>query len=163
MTTRLLPRPFLSLIILGLWLVLAPTMSVGNLLLAAFFAVLTPILTASFWPEPVAIRRPLTGLRLFGIFMHDVLIANWIVARLVVGPIERLRPSFVEVPLDMQDSFVATILGSIVSLTPGTVSVDVDRERWVLLVHALDVDDPDELIRTIKRRYEAPLKETFGC
>jgi multicomponent K+:H+ antiporter subunit E len=58
---------------------------------------------------------------------------------------------------------VATILASIITLTPGTVSVDIDQERHMLLVHALDVTDVPAAIDTIKRRYEAPLKEIFGC
>ena len=85
------------------------------------------------------------------------------VARRVVGPVARLKPAFVEMPLDLRDPFVATLLGSIVSLTPGTVSITVDQERWVLCLHALDVPDPDALIRQIKHRYEAPLMEIFAC
>jgi multicomponent K+:H+ antiporter subunit E len=50
-----------------------------------------------------------------------------------------------------------------VSLTPGTVSIDIDRATRMLRVHALNVADEAELIATIKRRYEAPLKEVFGC
>ena len=50
-----------------------------------------------------------------------------------------------------------------ITLTPGTVSVDIDQERHMLLVHALDVTDVPAAIDTIKRRYEAPLKEIFGC
>lgn len=163
MIARVLPRPFLSFIIFALWLILAPSFSIGNALLAGVLAIAMPVLTSSFWPEPLRIQRPVTGLRLLGLFIFDVLVANWIVARLVVGPLERLRPRFVEVPIDIDDDFVATTLGSIVSLTPGTVSIDIDRERRVLLLHALDVDDPEALIATIKSRYEAPLKETFGC
>lgn len=163
MIARLFPRPVLSFIILVLWLILAPTFSIGNVLLASIVAIATPILTASFWPEPLSIQRPLTGLRLFALFIYDVLVANWIVARLVVGPLERLRPRFIEVPIDIDNDIVATMLGNIVALTPGTVSIDIDRERRVLLIHALSVDDPQALIATIKSRYEAPLKETFGC
>jgi multicomponent K+:H+ antiporter subunit E len=58
---------------------------------------------------------------------------------------------------------VATILGSIITLTPGTVSIDIDRERRILHVHALDVEDTAGLVSEIKTRYEAPLKEIFGC
>jgi multicomponent K+:H+ antiporter subunit E len=82
---------------------------------------------------------------------------------LVLGPLDRLDPAFVEVPLDLDDPFIATLLGSIVSLTPGTVSIEVDHDRRLLHVHALDVDDPATLIATIKARYEAPLKEIFRC
>jgi multicomponent K+:H+ antiporter subunit E len=74
-----------------------------------------------------------------------------------------LHPAFVDVPLDLRDPFAATVLGSIVSLTPGTVSIDVDRERWVLRVHALDAPDPDALIRQIKQHYEKPIREIFAC
>jgi len=93
----------------------------------------------------------------------DMLLANWAVARRVVGPVAKLHPAFVEVPLDLRDPFAATVLGSIVSLTPGTVSIDVDRERWVLQLHALDAPDPDALVRQIKQHYEQPIQEIFRC
>ena len=163
MIARLFPRPFLSLTVLALWLVLASGFSFGQVLLGGSLAIFVPILTAPFWPEPLTVRRPLTGLRLFGVLLFDIVVANLTVARLVVGPLERLRSCFIEVPLDIEHDFVATILGSIVALTPGTVSIDIDRDRRVLFVHVLDTDDPEALIRLIKSRYEAPLKETFGC
>jgi multicomponent K+:H+ antiporter subunit E len=43
------------------------------------------------------------------------------------------------------------------------VSIDVDQQRWILLVHALDAPDPPALVREIKERYETPLKEMFAC
>lgn len=49
----------------------------------------------------------------------------------------------VEIPLDLRDPFVATLLAGIVSLTPGTLSIDVDTNRWILQVHALDSPDPE--------------------
>ncbi len=81
----------------------------------------------------------------------------------MLGSPSRLRPAFVEVPLDIRDDFVITMLASVVSLTPGTVSADVSQDRTLLLVHGLDVADIPEMIATIKQRYEAPLKEIFGC
>lgn len=159
----LLPFPALSTLILALWLVLAQKITAGQLLLGLVAALVVPKLTQAFWPERPAFTHPLTALRLFITFGYDILVANFAVARRVIGPLDRLRPSFIEVPLDLRDSFAATVLGSIVSLTPGTVSVDVDRERWVLLVHSLDVDDAQALVHTIKRRYETPLREIFRC
>ena len=58
---------------------------------------------------------------------------------------------------------VSMLLGSIVSLTPGTVSIEIDMDAKRLFVHALDVADREQLIATIKSRYEAPLKEIFAC
>ncbi|MDP1965303.1 MAG: Na+/H+ antiporter subunit E [Reyranella sp.] len=160
---RLLPQPILSLAILGLWLGLAGSVSVGQVLLGTLLALLIPFLTRGFWPDPPRIARPLVGARLVATVLFDIVVANWQVARRVLGPLDRLHPRFIEVPLDLEDNFIATILGSIVSMTPGTVSVDIDQERRLLLVHALDAEDPEALIRAIKARYEAPLKEVFQC
>jgi multicomponent K+:H+ antiporter subunit E len=160
---RILPQPLLSLAVAFLWLALAPAVGIGSLILAALLGLTVPWATRAFWPDPPRLVRPLAGLRLFLVVLFDIVVANWQVARLVVGPLERLHPRFVAVPLDIEDPFLATILGSIVSLTPGTVSIDIDRAGARLLVHALNVEDEDKLIAAIKSRYEAPLKEMFRC
>jgi multicomponent K+:H+ antiporter subunit E len=51
----------------------------------------------------------------------------------------------------------------IVTMTPGTVSADIDDRRTQLLVHVLDTGDSAGVARTIKARYERPLREIFGC
>jgi acetyl-CoA acetyltransferase len=75
----------------------------------------------------------------------------------------KLRPAFVEIPLELEDDLALTMLASIVSLTPGTVSADLSDDRKTLLVHGLDVADEAQLILDIKQRYEAPLIEVFTC
>lgn len=160
---RVLPQPTMTLGIIGLWMVLAPSPSLGNLLLAVILGLVIPWITQRFWPDRPHLARPLAGIALFVRVVGDIILANWEVARLVVGPLDRLKPAFIGVPIEIDDPFVATLLASIVSLTPGTVSVDIDRAAGILNLHALNVTDEAELITTIKRRYEAPLKEVFGC
>lgn len=164
MKRTLLPQPGLSVSLFLLWAVITNATSPGLLLLGVLLAIVIPLLTRSFWPNPPRLVRPWRALRfVMGVFALDIITANWRVARQVVGPLYRLSPAVVEVPLDLRDPFIATLLGSIVSLTPGTVSIDVDRERWILLVHALDAPDPQAVSREIKQRYEVALKEMFAC
>jgi multicomponent K+:H+ antiporter subunit E len=158
-----LPHPALSVVILLLWAALNNAVSPGTLLLGAALGLALPLLTRRFWPDAPRLRRPGVALRLAARVASDIVVANLGVARRVLGPLSRLQPAFVEVPLDLADPFVATILASIVSLTPGTVSIDVDRTRRVLSLHALDAPDPQALAAGIKARYEAPLKEVFAC
>jgi len=163
MMRRLLPRPALSVALFLLWAVLTNAASSATLLLGLLLALLLPFVVASFWPDALRVSRPGVAVKFAARIVRDMLLANWAVARRVVGPVAALHPAFVEVPLDLRDPFAATVLGSILSLTPGTVSIDVDRERWVLQLHALDAPDPDMLIRQIKRHYEAPIREIFQC
>jgi multicomponent K+:H+ antiporter subunit E len=160
---RILPHPSLSLVIAGLWVILAPGFTLGQFLVGALLGLTIPLLTGRFWPDRMRLARPGVGLRLFARVIGDIILANWQVARIVLGPLDRINPALILVPLDIEDPFVATILGSIVSLTPGTVSIEIDRARRQLLVHALDVSDERKLVESIKSRYEAPLKELFAC
>lgn len=163
MSRRLLPHPLLSLTVFLLWAVISNATSPGLLLLGGLLAFAVPLLTRRFWPAPPRLIRPWLALRFCAVFAADVFTANWRVAWRVIGPLHRLSPVFVEVPLEIHDPFLATLLASVVSLTPGTVAIDIDRQRWVLLVHALDAPDPQALVQEIKARYEQPLQEMFAC
>lgn len=161
--SRLFPQPVLSVLLAALWLLLANTVSVGHVVLAVLLAVLVPQVTYRFWPSRPHTTRPLLALRLTGVVLWDIAVANLAVARRVLGPIRKLSPAFVFIPLDIEDELAITILASIISLTPGTVSVDVTDDRRRLLVHCLDAPDRDSVIGQIKERYERPLKEIFQC
>lgn len=160
---HLLPQPFVSLAILALWLALAPSPDFGQVMLGAALGITIPRITVHFWPRRPRLARPRTVVLLFLHVLWDIIVANWQVARLVLGPLDRITPGFLEVPLDIDDPFAATVLASIASLTPGTVSIDIDRERKLLCLHALNIKDKAAVIDTIKARYEAPLKEIFQC
>ncbi len=158
-----LPHPGLSVVLLLLWLLLNNSAAPGHVALGALLGVLIPLFTRRFWPQRVGLSRPGLILRFAGRVLWDIIVANFAVARVVLGPPSAVQPAFVRVSLDVHDDFPVTVLASVISLTPGTVSADIDAERRYLLVHALSVDDTEALVREIKARYEAPIKEIFGC
>ncbi|MNJ77241.1 Na(+)/H(+) antiporter subunit E [compost metagenome] len=63
----------------------------------------------------------------------------------------------------IEDEFVLSVLTSIISLTPGTVSSGLSPDHKTLLLHALDAPDIEAVVAEIKARYEAPLLEIFQC
>jgi multicomponent K+:H+ antiporter subunit E len=160
---RILPRPLFSLFITGCWLALVNEFSLGQGLLGLVLGVALPLLTARFANEARPVARWGKAAQLAGLFAYDVVVANLTVAAYVLGIKRPIKPAFVEVKLDMKDAGVIALLAGMVTLTPGTVSVDIDRARGVLLVHALVTDDPERTARDIKARYEARLKEIFRC
>ena len=159
----LLPHPGLSAFLLVLWLLLNNSAAPGHLVLGALLGVIIPLFTRRFWPERLGLAQPGLILRFTGRVLWDIIVANFTVARVVLGPLSAVQPAFVRVPLDIHDDFPVTVLASVVSLTPGTVSADIDAERRYLLVHALSVADTEALAHDIKLRYEAPIKEIFAC
>jgi multicomponent K+:H+ antiporter subunit E len=160
---RWLPHPLLTPILTVVWLLLNNTLAAGHIVLGLLLGWAIPRFTLAFWPNPVRIYRPASLLRFTGVFLYDVLVANLAVARLVLAGPKALNPLFVQVPLDLTNELALGLLANTICLTPGTVTADLSPDRRVLWVHALDCTDPDELVRTIKRRFEAPLREIFEC
>lgn len=158
-----LPHPIQSGFLCVVWLLLTNSLSPGHVFLGVLLGWALPFLTHLIWPDPPGIHKPGTLLRFLAVVHWDIITANIQVAALILGPARRLQPAFFELPIDLDNDFAIAILASTISLTPGTVSADISADRRCLLVHALDVRDTDALIRHIKTRYEAPLKEVFGC
>jgi multicomponent K+:H+ antiporter subunit E len=159
--SQFLPHPILSLMLLGLWLLLVNSLSPGQILLGAVLAWLIPLYTARFWAAQVRIRRPLALLRLTGRVLVDIIVANLAVARLIVGPIARIQPAFIRMPLRLQGNVGVSLLANIVTLTPGTLSASLSPDRSELIVHALQGTDPEAIIEEIRERYEQPLLDAL--
>jgi multicomponent K+:H+ antiporter subunit E len=161
---RWLPHPLMSAVLAVVWLLLTEP-SLPHLLLAVLLAVAIPLLVHRFLDQgPARVRgwRGLTRAAGFAlVVLWDIVVANVAVARLVLGPPARLRPAFVEVPVELEQPLALTLLASIVTMTPGTVSAQFSADRRRLLVHVLDTDDPARLAAHIKARYERPLGGIF--
>lgn len=159
---RLLPAPLLSAALFVLWLLLNRSTSPGHLLLAALLAWLIPLLTRGLRPLPVRIRRPGTVLRLALAVMADAVASNLAVARLLLSPgRQRHGAAFVQIPLDLRDPNALAVLAMIVCITPGTAWAELSLDGSLLMLHALEVDDPQTIIDHVKQRYERPLMEIF--
>ena len=74
----------------------------------------------------------------------------------------RPQPAWVPVALDIRDPRAVTLLATIITTTPGTVSCVIDEQRHEILVHALNCDDAQAMIDDMKNRYEVPLMQIFG-
>ena len=87
--------------------------------------------------------------------------SNIVVAKLVLGPLNRMQPGWIPVPLACNHHRVNVLFASIITTTPGTVSAVINEEQGVILVHALNCDDPAAMAADMKNRYEAPLLRAF--
>lgn len=161
MIRRLFPHPVLTVVLAVIWVLLVNRFSTGHILLGLLFGWGIPLFTRHFWPEPVRMARPLVLLRYLGIVLFDIVVANLTVARLILGRPKNLQPRFVELPLDLQTDLAISMLANTITLTPGTLSAQLSDDRRCLIVHALHETDSEALVKTIKQRYEAPLKEIF--
>lgn len=93
----------------------------------------------------------------FFFFLWELIKANIEVAYDVMTPSFFMTPGIVRVPLDVRTDFEITLLANLISLTPGTLSLDISEDRTVLYVHAMYLGDKEEFINGIKNGFERRL------
>lgn len=87
-------------------------------------------------------------------FTYALIKANIQVAADVVTPKFYMTPGIVEYPLDAQSNLEITILANVITLTPGTLSLDVSDDRKVLYIHAMYINNKEDFIQDIKQGFE---------
>jgi multicomponent K+:H+ antiporter subunit E len=158
----LLPYPLLAALLLALWLLLNQSISSGHVVLGSVIAVLASWVLAALRPDKPRIRRPGAALRLTGMVLIDILRSNLAVGRIILRPREPgVNAGFMTVPLDMRSPQGLAVLSVIITSTPGTIWLNYDAAKGILLLHVLDLVDETVWIRTIKGRYECLLMEIF--
>jgi multicomponent K+:H+ antiporter subunit E len=162
MVRRVLPHPYLTLLLALVWMLLENTFSAGVLVFGLILGLIIPIVTAAFWPNRPRLSNPTGIVAYVAIVIWDIIVANVVVAwTILFKPNEQMRPTWVCIPLDIRTPEAIVILAGTITLTPGTVSADLSSEGHSLLVHCLDADDADAVRDQIKQRYERRLKEIF--
>lgn len=94
-----------------------------------------------------------------GFFLWELVLSNLRVAWDVLTPRAYRRPGVVAVPLDAATDVEITLLANLVTLTPGTLSLDVSPDRRILYVHAMFVDNPEQVRRDVKDGFERRVLE----
>jgi multicomponent Na+:H+ antiporter subunit E len=104
-------------------------------------------------------RRVLATLGLTAYFIYDLVKSSVQVAGAVLSPARRQRARFVVMPLDVRSEFGIMLTANLISLTPGTLSVDVAADRRTLLIHAMFADDPAAVVKGLKDGIERRVLE----
>ena len=158
---RLIPAPLLSAALIALWLVLARSISPGQVVLGLALACSVPLLTANLRVSS-RVRRPRVVFRFILTVAYDVLTSNLEVAwSLLRWRWRQPRSSFVVIPLELRDPVGLAALAMVTTIVPGTVWSEIALDRSRLMLHVWDVEEEEPFVRRFKARYEKPLQEIF--
>lgn len=145
------------------WVALTGDLSLANIACGFFLGWLAVGVARPLGPYPVFGRvRPLKVVRLLLFLAREIVVANLKVVAAVLGPRRLLRPALVAVPLEATTDAQITVLSNLISLTPGTLSLDVSPDRRTLYVHAISASSPETLRREIKEGFERRVLEAFS-
>lgn len=155
--------PMVALMAL-IWAAITGNFTALNLLLGAAVGVgATLLLRHSFGGAPV-LRRLRRILSLTVLFLYELNVSAVRVGLIVLTPDLRsaLRPAIVAFPLTVKSDAEIALLANLITLTPGTLSVDVSDDRSTLYVHVLNLASRERLIADIAGGFERKVQEVFA-
>lgn len=152
----------------GLWLLLSLSADSQHVLIGLLVSILV---AASVGHMFAGVPKKFLSLRRYrffviysGVFIKEVFKANADVAYRVLHPGLPINPGIVKIKTDIKSETGMTFLANSITLTPGTLAVDVDFEGGFLYIHWIDVKnrDVEGASRIIAGRFERLIKEVFG-
>lgn len=146
--------------LVALWLALWGEISVANVVAGIVVALAVGALAGTRRSGQIVVR-PLHVLRFACYFAFKLVEASLIVAREVLARRRRIRTGIVAVPLHGCSDAVVTLIADSISLTPGTLTVEVTTEPQTLFVHVLHLRDVEQVRRDV-RRLEVLVVRAFG-
>ena len=153
------------LLLLATWLLLTWSVHWQDLVAGAVFSIVLAETLGRIYPK--APEHLLEWHRWFWFalyvpyFIYYCIKANLDVAYRVLHPNMPIRPGIVRVRTELKSDLAKTFLANSITLTPGTLTVDIDGQDFYVHWINIESDDPEAQTETIIRRFERMLKEIF--
>lgn len=146
------------------WGAITGTFTGLNLLLGAAIGGVAVLLLRSAFAPPRILRKIGQIASLILLFLYELAASAVRVAIVVLTPDMKadLRPAIIAFPLTVKSDAEITLLANLITLTPGTLSIDVSEDRSVLFVHVLTLSTREALIADIAGGFEAKVREIYS-
>lgn len=133
------------------WAALTGNITLGGLAIGFLLGSACLYLTRSLFPGCESyFRRTGKWAKLIVLFLYELVVSSLQVVWDVLTPQHKARPSIISVPLTVRREMDVLLVTNLITLTPGTLSLDVTDDGTTLYIHAMFADDPDEIRQQIK-------------
>jgi multicomponent Na+:H+ antiporter subunit E len=145
---------FLNLTLAFVWCLLQDEISLPQFLIGYVVGAGIMLFFNRVFREELYFQKVTLGLRLLIFFLKELWLANWAVTKKVLAPRLTTRAGIIAYPLELQNDMLITLLANMITLTPGTLSVEISPDRRFLFIHILDITDAEEEKQKIKVGFE---------
>ena len=153
-----------SFVLAVIWCLFNESFAIDTFIFGFLLALFIVFLLRRAYLGPHYVQRLLRIVGFILIFIKEVIKANIAVIRIVYHPRLKayLKPGILEYPLTVDTGFSITLLANAITLTPGTLSVDVSPDRKYLYIHFLHVDQPEKAKENIRNFLEKPILQIWN-
>lgn len=149
----------LNIILALTWTALQGQLNMANFVIGFVVGAGLIYMFQSMFFDPIYFRKSAITIKLLLIFLRELVKSNMAVLKVVLSPRIRVRSGVIAVPTELTDELALTSLANMITLTPGTLTLDISPDRRYLFVHTLNLDDPEVIRQDIRQGFERYLRE----
>ncbi|MDV6378926.1 Na+/H+ antiporter subunit E [Sporosarcina sp. GW1-11] len=150
----------LNFFIAVVWMFMTSSLTPSTFIIGYIIGLLMIIMTRRYFKHRLYVWRIWSAVKLTSIFLKELVMSNISVLLLVIKPdLSKMQPMIFALPTELEHDWEITLLSSLITLTPGTMVIHVSDDQRTLYIHAIDVDDVDEAIDSIKNTFEKAIME----
>lgn len=149
----------LNVFVAVIWMFMSSSLTATTFIIGYIIGILLILMTRRFFTTRLYLWRVWAAIKLTLIFFRELILSNISVLMHVIRPRLNIQPMFFALPTDLEKDWEITLLSSLITLTPGTIVVNVSHDQRTLYIHALDVNDVDEAVESIKNSFEKAIME----
>ncbi|MEE9274554.1 MAG: Na+/H+ antiporter subunit E [bacterium] len=156
-----MPLATLALVIAVMWLMMRSESGPADFFVGLILALGILLFLRRSYHKERAFHRAHYTVLFVASFIREMVIANFQVLRIVLSPRLRIRPGILAFRTRLKTPLGVTVLANSITLTPGTLSVDISEDSTTIFVHTLDIAHPDEVREAIRRGLEEPIQRAM--
>ncbi len=149
----------LNLIIAFVWMFLNNAWNSVSFASGYLIGLLFMFVFRRFFQTDFYLQKLWAILYLLQLFLKELMLSNIAVIRQILRPKLNIRPGIFALTTDLKNDWEITTLACLISLTPGTLTLEVSMDQRTLYIHAMDIHDAEVLVEQIKGTFEKAIKE----
>ncbi|MCW1927630.1 Na+/H+ antiporter subunit E [Bhargavaea beijingensis] len=149
----------LNFILAFTWMFILNSFSASTFIIGWLLGLLLILMMRRFFPGPIYVKRIWAILKLVLLFFKELWMANIQVFMLVIKPKLDIQPAIFRYPTKLKSDWEITLLSALITLTPGTIVMNVSEDKKMLYIHTLHIDDVDEAVKSIRDSFEKAIME----
>lgn len=141
------------------WMFLYSSWDLQTFIVGYLVGIILLYLMRRFFNEPLYVNKLYRFFILSLILLRELILSNIAVIKLVLQPKLSIRPGIFAMETELKSDWEITLLANLITLTPGTLVIDVSNDQKMLYIHAIDIDNIEEEIASIKDTFEKAIME----
>lgn len=149
----------LNFILAFVWMFLSSRYTLSGFIIGYLLGLLCLLIVKKMLPGRFYFAKVWAFIALTLLFIKELILANIAVLKVVLRPKLQLQPAFFKYETQLTKEWEITLLSSLITLTPGTVVVHLSDDSKTLYIHAIDADDVEATVASIRDSFEKAIRE----